>query len=291
MDDIYAIALSTLRIATPLMFAAMGGILSERSGVVNICLEGFMLVGAFAAATVAFFTGDAWLGFGAGALAGVALSAIYALSVVTFSAQQIVAGTAINLLAAGVTPLLCKAFFDSTGATASLPLESRFVFAPALLIWFAIILLHLWFKHTVGGLRLSFAGEKPEALVAAGGKVRATRWKALLASGFFAGLGGATLSIYLASSFTRNMSAGRGFMALAALILGSWKPIPAALGCLLFAFFEAVQFRLQGVVLFGEEPVPVQFIQVLPYVVTLVVLAGFIGRSRPPEALGSKVAD
>lgn len=269
------------------MFAAMGGILSERSGVINICLEGFMLMGSFVAAAVALTTGSPWLGFFAGAAGGLCFSAFYALSVINLKAGQIVAGTAINLLAAGVTPLFCKYLYGSSGSSPSLPMEARFTSAP---LWIAIVLvvtLFSWLRFSVAGLRLSFAGEKPEALVAAGGNLKLTRWMAVLASGFFAGAGGATLSVYLSSSFSRNMSAGRGFMALAALIIGGWRPIPAAIACVAFAFFDAVQYALQGVVLWGNEPLPVQFIQVLPYVVTLIILAGFVGKSRPPTALGS----
>ena len=145
----------------------------------------------------------------------------------------------------------------------------------------------LWMKYTRGGLWLSFAGEHPEALDAAGIRVNRVRWAAVLMSGALAGLGGASLSVFLASSFSRNMTAGRGFMALAALIFGKWKPVPTAVACLLFGFAEAVQIRLQGVSLWGGNPIPVQFIQIFPYVVTVLVLAGFVGRSRAPKALGT----
>ena len=141
-------------------------------------------------------------------------------------------------------------------------------------------------RHTRAGLRVSFAGEHPEALDAAGIRVNRVRWLAVLASGALAGLGGATLSILLSSSFSRNMTAGRGFIALAALIFGKWRPVPTALACLLFGFTEALQIRLQGATVGGTE-IPVQFIQILPYVVTMLVLAGFVGRSRAPKALGT----
>ena len=144
----------------------------------------------------------------------------------------------------------------------------------------------LWLKYTAAGLRLTFAGEHPVALEAAGIRINRVRWLAVLLSGALAGMGGAALSVCLSSSFSRNMTAGRGFMALAALIFGKWKPVPTALACLLFGFSEAVQIRLQGVSLWGHQPISVQFIQILPYVVTMLVLAGFVGRSRPPKALG-----
>lgn len=277
---------SMLRVSTPLLFGALGGLVSERSGVINIALEGLMLIGAFAAASVAYATGSPELGFLAGMGAGAAFAALYALFVIALRANQIVAGTAINMLAAGATPFLCKIFFDSTGATPSLPLEARFSFTPVYLAWILVAACWAWMRLTRSGLWVRFAGEHPQALAAAGVGVRKVRWAAVVASGLFAGAGGASLSIFLASSFSRNMTAGRGFMALAALIFGKWKPLPTAAACLLFGFADALQIRLQGVVLWGTEPVPVQFIQILPYAVTVLVLAGFVGRSRAPKALG-----
>jgi len=142
-------------------------------------------------------------------------------------------------------------------------------------------------RYTRSGLWVSLAGEHPEALDAAGIRVNRVRWAAVLVSGALAGMGGATLSVFLSSSFSRNMTAGRGFIALAALIFGRWKPVPTAIACLMFGFAEALQFRLQGVSLGDGKPIPVQFIQVLPYVVTVLVLAGFVYRSRPPQAAGT----
>jgi ABC-type uncharacterized transport system permease subunit len=284
---IVSILLSTFRVSVPLVFAAMGGIMSERSGVINIALEGLMLVGAFAAATAAALTHSPWMGALFGILAGVALAAIYALFVIQFRADQIVAGTAINLLAYGVTPLLTKAFFDSTGATPSLERADRFGNQPLFLAVLVVIAIAFWFRHTRMGLWLGFAGEHPEALSTAGIRVRAVRWFGVLMAGALAGMGGATLSIFLSSSFSRGMTAGRGFMALAALIFGKWRPIPTLLACLFFGFTDAIQIRLQGVPIFGDAPIPVQFIQILPYVFTVLVLAGFMGKSRPPKALGS----
>jgi simple sugar transport system permease protein len=278
---------STLRVSTPLIFAAMGGLLSERSGVINIALEGMMLAGAFGAAVGALATHSPWLGFLAGTGAGMIMAALYGLFVIPLRANQIVAGTAINMLALGLTPFFCKVLYDVTGSTPALPIEQRFHSTPLWLCWVVVGLCFVWLKYSRGGLRLSFAGENPEALDAAGIRVNRVRWLAVLASGALAGMGGATLSIYLSSSFSRNMTAGRGFMALAALIFGKWKPVPAAAACLLFGFAEAVQIRLQGVSLFGGRPIPVQFIQILPYVATMLVLAGFVGRARAPKALGT----
>jgi simple sugar transport system permease protein len=277
---------STLRVSTPLIFAALGGMFSERSGVINIALEGLMLIGAFGAAVGTYMSHSPWLGSAAGMGAGVLLSALYGLFVIGFRANQIVAGTAINMLALGLTPFLCKVLYDVTGQTPAIPAAERFQSAPLYLGWIMVGLCWLWLKHTRGGLWVSFAGEHPEALDAAGIRVNRIRWAAVIVSGALAGMGGASLSIFLASSFSRNMTAGRGFMALAALIFGKWKPVPTALACLLFGFAEAVQIRLQGVSLWGGKPIPIQFIQILPYLVTILVLAGFVGRSRAPKALG-----
>jgi len=277
---------STLRISTPLLFAALGGLVSERSGVINIALEGMMLVGAFAGAAGALASGSPWLGSIAGAAAGLALALVYGLAVIRLRADQIVAGTAVNMLAAGLTPFAAKAMYNMTSSTPSLPQTARFQSAPVWLAWVSVLVVWAWLARTPSGMWVRFAGEKPEALDAAGVRVNRVRWGAVAVSGMLAGLGGASLSVFLASSFSRNMTAGRGFMALAALIFGKWRPIPAAAACLLFGFADALQIRLQGVILWGTDPVPVQFIQILPYVVTVLVLAGLVGQSRAPRSLG-----
>jgi len=278
---------ATLRVSTPLIFAALGGMFSERAGVINIALEGLMLIGAFGAAVGTFAMHSPWLGSMLGVGAGLVLASMYGFFVIRLRANQIVAGTAINMLALGLTPFLCKLLYDVTGSTPAIPLAERFQSAPLYLSW-ALVAACWWvMRHTPLGLWVGFAGEHPEALEAAGRRVNRVRWLAVLISGALAALGGASLSIFLSSSFSRNMTAGRGFMALAALIFGKWKPVPAALACLLFGFAEAVQIRLQGASLWGGQKVPVQFIQILPYVVTMLVLAGFVGRSRAPKALGT----
>lgn len=278
---------STLRVSTPLIFAALGGMFCERSGVINIALEGLMLIGAWGAAVGTFVTHSPWLGTALGMAAGILLAAIYAFFVIRLRANQIVAGMAINMFAFGVTPFLCKILYDVTSSTPAIPIAERFQAAPAYFVWLFVALALVTMNYTPAGLWVSFAGEHPEALNAAGIRVNRIRWAAVLVSGALAGLGGATLSIFLSSSFSRSMTAGRGFMALAALIFGKWRPVHAALACLLFGFAEAVQIRLQGVVLWGTQPIPVQFIQILPYAVTILVLAGFVGRSRAPKALGT----
>jgi simple sugar transport system permease protein len=191
---------SVFRVSTPLLFAAMGGMLSERSGVINIALEGLMLIGAFAAAVAANSLQSPWAGAAAGIAAGVALAAVYALFVITFRTNQIVAGTAVNMLAAGVVPLLSKILYNSTGSTPALPLEARFHLFPILFAFALVPLAWAGMSRTVFGLRLRFAGEKPEALDAAGISVNRMRWSAVLLSGALAGMGGVSLSIFVSSS-------------------------------------------------------------------------------------------
>ncbi len=286
MISLFQILSTTLRVSTPLLFAALGGMVSERSGVVNIALEGMMLVGALAASAIAFSMHSPGLGIIGAVGAGILLAAFYAFFVIELRADQIVAGTAINMFAAGVTPFILKILYGSSTSSPSIPLEFRLQSAPVWGAWILVFLSWVMMNYTPLGLWVQFAGEHPEALDSAGIGVKRVRWIAVLTSGGLAALGGASLSIFLASSFTRNMTAGRGFMALAALIFGKWKPIPTALACLLFGFTDALQIRLQGIVLWGTEPVPVQFIQILPYLVTVFVLAGFVGHARAPRALG-----
>jgi simple sugar transport system permease protein len=285
---IFALALATLRLATPLIFASMGGMMSERSGVVNVALESFMLVGAFSGSVVAVYSSSAWLGWGAALVAGLIIGALYALFVIELGADQIVTGMAFNLLVMGVIPFATKILFNSTGSTPPLPAEFRFTYEPLIFAFVLVAALTFWLKKSRSGLWLLFAGENPEALLAAGISVRKVRWAAVSLSGAFAAWGGASLSLFLASSYSPMMSGGRGFMALAALIFGKWKPLPAFFACLLFAFADAIQIRLQGVQISGVT-IPVQFIQILPYIVTIVALAGFIGASRPPKALGREL--
>jgi simple sugar transport system permease protein len=284
--DLVPLLESTLRGSTPLVLAALGGVFCERSGVIQLGLEGLMLMGAFVAAVAANAVYSPWLGAVAAILAGGGLAAVYALFVINLRSNQIVAGTAVNLFALGLTPFLCKILYGSAGGTPALALNARFQTAPIWAAWILTGIVTLWLRYTSSGLWVRFAGENPEALESAGIRVNRVRWAMIVLSGAFAGLGGASLSICLASSFSRNMTSGRGFMALAALIFGKWRPLPAALACLLFGCADALQIRLQGVVLWGTEPVPVQFIQILPYLVTILVLAGFVGQSRAPRALG-----
>lgn len=289
MRQIFTIALlySTIRLATPLLLAAIGGLYSERSGVINIALEGLMLAGAFTAAAVTHYAGNAWIGLAAAIMAGVLVAWIHALACIRFKADQVVTGMAINILFFGLPAFVSGALFLSSGSTPHIPKGNLLPLAP-IIIAFALVPI-TWYVlyRTPFGLRLRAVGENPEAADAAGVSVRRMRYSGVLLSGALAAIGGAYLSIGQSSLFTRNMTAGRGFIALAALIFGKWRPVQTMLGCLLFGFAEAVTYVMQGVVKWpsGEE-VPVQFIQMIPYVLTIVVLAGFIGQSRAPRSLG-----
>jgi len=278
---------STIRLSTPLVLAALGGLYSERSGVINIALEGLMLAGAFTAAAVTYATGSAWIGLLAGIAAGLALSSIHAVASIRFRADQVVTGTAINILMAGIPGFLSGALFLSSGSTPQIPKEHLMPWAPIIMAFAAVPLSWYVLYRTPFGLRLRAVGENPEAADAAGVRVARIRYGGVLLSGAFAAIGGAYLSIGQSSLFTRNMTSGRGFIALAALIFGKWRPVQTMLACLFFGLTEAVTIRMQGVVkLPSGEDIPVQFIQIVPYVLTIVVLAGFIGQSRPPRALG-----
>lgn len=283
-QDFFSISflLSILRGATPLLLAALGGLFSERSGVVQIALEGMMLIGALAGAIGASLFHSPWLGMLVAGLAGSVMSGLYGFFVLRLKADQIVSGTAINILAVGIAPFITKIAFNTTGSTPSLAIAERFSFEPIVLAGVALVIVSYFYSKTRGGLLLQFAGERPEALTAAGFDLQKVRWLSLLVCGQLAGWAGGSLSLFLASSYSPNMTAGRGFMALAALIFGRWKPLPTAGACLLFAAADALQIRLQG----NESFVPVQFVQILPYLVTIIALAGFFGQSRAPKALG-----
>jgi len=300
MRDIFTFSLiaSTIRLATPLVLAALGGLFSERSGVINIALEGKMLAGAFTAAAVTYAAdhklgaGDAspWIGLLAGTIAGLFIAVIYAVSCIKFKADQVVSGAAINILMIGIPGFLSGAFFLSSGSTPQIPKDHLLPQSPIIIaITILALVFAIWYVvyKTPFGLRLRSVGENPEAADAAGVSVSRIRYSGVLLAGVLAGLGGAYLSIGQSSLFTRNMTAGRGFIALAALIFGKWRPVQTMLACLLFGFTEAVSIQMQGVFkLPSGEDIPVQFIQMVPYVLTIVVLAGFIGSSRPPRALG-----
>jgi general nucleoside transport system permease protein len=282
-----SLAMSTLRLATPLVLAALGGLFSERAGVVNIALEGTMLAGAFSAAALTYAAGSPWVGLLGGIGAGLLIATIHALACIRYRADQVVSGTAINILMSGVPGFLSGALFLSSGSTPQLQKEQLIPYTPMVMAGLLVPLTWYVLYRTPFGLRLRAVGENPEAADAAGVSVASIRYAGVLLSGVLAGIGGAYLSIGQSSLFTRNMTSGRGFIALAALIFGKWRPVQTMLACLLFGLTEAVSIQMQGVVkLPSGEDIPVQFIQMVPYVLTIVVLAGFIGQSRPPRALG-----
>jgi simple sugar transport system permease protein len=289
MRDVFNVSLifSTIRLATPLILAALGGLFSERSGVINIALEGMMLAGAFTAAAITYGTGNPFIGLTAGAAAGLVIGLIHAVTCIRFKADQVVTGTALNILMLGVPAFLSGAFFLSSGSTPQIPKEHLMPYTPIVIALAMVLIVWYVLYKTPFGLRLRSVGENPEAADAAGVNVARMRYSGVLLSGILAGIGGAYLSIGQSSLFTRNMTAGRGFIALAALIFGKWRPVQTMLACLLFGFTEAISIQMQGVVkLPSGEDIPVQFIQMVPYLLTIIVLAGFIGQSRPPRALG-----
>jgi len=307
------IAAATVRVAAPLVLAALGGLFAERSGVVDIGLEGKMLAGAFAAAATAAVTGSAWLGLVAAIGAAVLLGLVHGFACVTHHGNQVVSGMALNIAVAGLTAVLGYAWFKEGGQTPLLGSGARFgpialpgatalagvpVLGPVykevvsghnLLVYLAAVAVPAvaWLVYrTRFGLRLRAVGESPGAVDTAGISVARTRYTALVAGGVLCGLAGAYLSIAHHASFIRDMSAGKGYLALAALIFGQWRPLPTLGACLLFAFADAVQARLQGTPLPVVGVVPVQLIQAVPYVLTVALLAGFVGRAVAPRAIG-----
>lgn len=291
----FAFIFSALRLATPLIFAALGGLFSERSGVINIALEGLMLAGAFTAAVATYEFSDPYIGFVCGLIGGGVLAYIYALACIKFEADQVVAGMAINFLMIGIPALISGAVYDSSGSTPSidrafqLPNYWNSISLATIIAFLLVPIVWYVMYKTPIGLRIRAAGENPEAADAAGINVLRLRYFAVVISGVLAAAGGAYLSIGQSSLFTRNMTAGRGYIALAALILAKWRPVPVLFACLFFGITEALTIQIQGAPwakINGEE-IPVQFIQIIPYVLTIIVLAGFIGLSRAPKALGT----
>ncbi len=280
-----------LRISVPYVLAALGGVVSERSGVINIGLEGMMLVGAFGTVVGTLATGSPLMGLVLGLTAGLVLAVLHAVVTGFFRADHIVSGLAVNLFAAGATRVLLKRLYHSSsnsprieGVTSLATDSSLLALLTHPLVWTTVALVAaVWWllNRTVLGLRLSAAGEHPEAAAAAGLRVLRLRTTGVLLSGLLAGLAGVWLA-FDQHQFTDGMSGGRGYIALAAMIFGKWRPVPAAAACVLFGGAEAVQMALQG----GGGGIPVQLVQTLPYVLTLVALAGAIGRARPPAAVG-----
>lgn len=317
MDDtiatVVALLAATLRLGTPLILAALAGLFSERSGVVDIGLEGKMLAAAFAAAAAAAETGSAWAGLAAGIGVSIAIAMVHGYACITHNGNQVVSGTALNILLVGLTSTLAQAWYRQGGQTPALPDGARFrpialplsdtvagvpILGPLwstlisghnLLVYVAILAVPLTafvIYRTRFGLRLRAVGENPHAVDTGGISVAAMRYQALMVGGALCGIAGAYLSTAQGAAFIREMSAGKGFLALAALIFGKWRPLPTLLACLLFAFADALQARLQSVALPGIGVVPVQLIQALPYILTVLLLAGFVGKAIAPKAIG-----
>ncbi|MCK0150013.1 ABC transporter permease [Marivita sp. S6314] len=303
---------STIRLATPLLLACLAGLFSERAGIFDIGLEGKMLAAAFFSAAVAALTGDVWMGLGAGIAASLALSVIHGLASITFRGNQLISGVAINFLAAGLTVLIAQDWFQQGGRTPSLVGEARFepitlpgaeaaanipvigqiyselISGHSELVYIAFLMVPLtwWLLYrTRFGLRLRAVGEAPEAVDTAGVSVVGLRYVAVGICGVLCGIAGAYLATALQAGFVKDMTAGRGFIALAALIFAKWRPWYALYACLLFGLLQAVALRYQNIDL-GAFVVPVQFMDALPYILTVVILAGFVGKAIPPRAGG-----
>src|SRR6056297_215250 len=303
---------SAIRLATPLLLACLAGLFSERAGILDIGLEGKMLAAAFFSAATASITGDVWLGLGAGIVASMALSLVHGLASITFRGNQLISGVAINFLAAGLTVLIAQAWFSQGGRTPSLigtgrfepltlpgaemltgiplvgPIYSELISGHSILVYVAFLMVPLtWWLlfRTRFGLRLRAVGEAPEAVDTAGVSVVGVRYVAVCICGIMCGLAGAYLATALQAGFVKDMTAGRGFIALAALIFAKWRPWHALYACLLFGLLQAVALRYQNIDL-GAFVVPVQFMDALPYILTVVILAGFVGKAIPPRAGG-----
>lgn len=283
---VFALSLfaATIRKSVPLIFASTGGFFSERSGVINIGLEGMMLFGAFSGALVAVIAHNPWLGLLGAAVVGALIACVHALATITFRSNQIISGVAVNLLAVGGTVFLTQVFMGGERSFSLGPADRLPVWGPFLpltyLCFICVVGACIFAYYTVPGLRLRAVGEHPRAADTQGINVARVRFAAVIMSGVLAGLGGAYLP-YFSGSFAKNMTSGLGFIALAALIFGKWHPAGAMAASLLFGFADALQETLQG-----RGGLPPQIFQAIPYILTIVALAGVIGRSQPPAALG-----
>ena len=304
---------STIRLSVPLLLACLAGLYSERSGIFDIGLEGKMLAGAFASAAAASVLNSAWLGLSVGIMVSVALALVHGFASITHRGNQIVSGVAINFVAAGSTVILGQAWFQQGGRTPALtpperfdaitfpgadavagvpvvgPIYSQLISGHSLLVYVAFLAVPFtWWVlfRTRFGLRLRAVGENPAAVDTAGISVAWLRYRAVICTGILTGIAGAYLAMVQNAGFVKDMTAGKGYIALAALIFAKWKPVNAMFACLLFGFLDALSIRLQGTPLPFVGRVPAQFMQALPYVLTVILLAGFIGKAIPPKAGG-----
>ncbi|MBB4009627.1 ABC transporter permease [Allorhizobium taibaishanense] len=312
-EMILSILGSTIRLSIPLIFTALAGLFSERAGVFDIGLEGKMLAGAFAAACIAYLTGSAWAGLAGGIVVSIGFSLVHGFASITNRGNQIISGVALNFVAAGLTAVLGQAWFSQGGRTPQLPSDARFqpIVLPGvdaikdvpflgplyvnvisgnnILTYLAFLAVPLswWVLYrTRFGLRLRAVGENPGAVDTAGISVAWLRYRAVIVAGFLCGFSGAYLAIAQSAAFIRDMSAGKGYIALAALIFAKWKPVPVMFACLLFGFLDAMSNFMQGKAVPGIGEVPVQIFQALPYILTCILLAGFIGAANGPKAGG-----
>ncbi|KXB64273.1 MULTISPECIES: ABC transporter permease [Olsenella] len=287
----------TLMYSTPLVFGALSGVISERSGVVNIGIEGMMMVGAFTASAVSYFTGNPWLGFLAAGLTGAIIALLHAFASITFRADQTVSGVAINLLAPGLALFFCRRLFDNAAMTpvyttlpklfgdkalAGTPYASLNVDVTVALGLVAAVIMWFVLYKTKWGLRVRAVGEHPAAADTLGINVERTRYVCVIVSGMLAGFGGASVTLAIVSQFTQTAISGQGFIALAAVIFGKWRPHGAYGACLLFGLAQALTVILGG----GDIAIPSQLMAMLPYILTIIVLVLFVGRSVAPKADG-----
>jgi len=304
---------TTLRLATPLLFACLAGLYSERAGIFDIGLEGKMLMAAMASASVAFLTGSVWAGLLAGMMASLLMAGLHGIASITFRGNQLISGVALNFVASGITVLIAQRLFGQGGRTPPLAGDARFspiilpfaeelrdvpVIGPLyyevisghpLLVYVALLAVPVtwWVLYrTRFGLRLRAVGENPAAVDTAGISVVGLRFAAVAITGILCGLAGAYLATALQAGFGREMTAGRGYIALAALIFAKWRPVAALWACLLFGFFQALALRPDVVEAVVQVKIPVPFLDALPYVLTVLVLAGFVGKAIPPRAGG-----
>lgn len=304
---------ATVRVSVPLVLAGLAGLFSESGGVIDIGLEGKMLAAAFASASVASVTGSPWLALLAGMATSLGLSILHGFASITHRGNQVVSGMAINIVVAGLTVTLGIAWFHQGGQTPPLPNTARFqelvlpfadhiasvpilgpiyaelVSGHSWLVYlsYALVPVAAWVLYRSRfGLRLRAVGENPAAIDNAGLSVATLRYQGVMIAGVLCGIAGTYIAVAQSAGFIRDMTAGKGYIALAAMIFGKWRPGPTLFACLLFGLLDALAIRLQGVVVPGVGEIPVQFIQALPYVLTVILLAGFMGASHAPKADG-----
>lgn len=296
IEIIESVGSSTIRVAMIYILAATGSNMAEKSGILNLTIEGNMLISAFAAVAIALATGNAYVGLLGAVVVGMLFGAFYGSLVITGKSEQMIASLALNLFAAGLTTFLLRDFFGSAGASpkvtpipqvvvpvlSEIPILGKTFFVQSPVVYLGVILvgsMYYLLKHTRFGLRVISVGENPQAAQTVGVNVRRVRYLAIIIAGALAGIAGGYLSVSLSSQFVKNMTAGRGFIALSTVIVGKHKPINIGLAGLLFGFFEALQIRLQLL------DVPTQFIQSIPYLVTVFVIAFFVGKDDNPSAI------